>query len=79
MIEYRLCWNASTNISFEGASDWAEWGGFEETEEEVQNAASSVTGTMNIPQGLEEVLEASGFEWWVETRVAAASSKEGGS
>lgn len=68
MIEYRICWNASSNVSFKGHTDWDEWAGFEETMEEVEDSLSG--GTVDC-HGLSEALEASGFEWWVETREAA--------
>lgn len=66
MIEYRLCWSASSNISFRGETDWEPWseGG---TTAEVEDALYS--GRQEC-EGLNEVLEASGFEWWVETREA---------
>lgn len=65
MIEYRLCWSASSNINFRGETDWAPW-------DEEDDTAEDVDRTMNSGRvdclGLEEVLNASGFEWWVETR-----------
>ena len=71
MIEYRLRWNASTNASFDGSSDWAEWGGFEETEAEVDKLLNEPEGggCASLPVGLAEALEVSGFEWWAETRT----------
>lgn len=73
MIEYRICWNASSNISFEGCTDWCEWGGFEETVDAVIEAASaSPGGSYSVPPGLEEALEGSGFDWWTEAREVAS-------
>ena len=65
MIEYRICWSAGSNISFKGATDWNEYGGFEETPDEIE---AEMCNGGQIPQGLEEALEVSGFEWWIETR-----------
>lgn len=69
-IEYRIGWSASSNASFSGFTDWEEWGGFEETESEVEAALYEQEGA--IAPGLEEALSGSGFEWWVETRTAGA-------
>lgn len=66
MTEYRICWSASSNASFRGAGDWNEWGGHEESEAEIEDALTTSEGP--LPQGLEEALEFSGFEWWVEFR-----------
>lgn len=68
-IEYRVCWSASSNISFRGATDWEtaeDWG---ETAEEVETALNDTKG--GTPEGLEIALDRSGFEWWVETREAS--------
>ncbi len=67
MIEYRVCWSAGSNISFHGSTEWDEWDGFEETEADVQAALGA--GGLNC-EGLSMALEASGFDWWIETRVA---------
>lgn len=64
-VEYRVCWTASSNISFRGATPWrdgADWG---EDAEEIEDALSG--GALAI-EGLEIALDASGFEWTVETR-----------
>lgn len=66
-FEYRIGWAASSNATFRGATDWAERGGHEETAEAVEEVATTMNG--GLAQGLEEALEASGFEWWIETRV----------
>lgn len=65
-VEYRICWTASSNISFRGATPWrdgADWG---EDAEEIEDALDSLTG--DLPEGLQMALDASGFEWRVETR-----------
>lgn len=59
MPEFRVCWSASSNISFKGSTDWDEWDD-EASEEEVAVALGS--------SGLDMALDASGFEWWVEIR-----------
>lgn len=70
-LEYRISWSASSNISFRGSTDWNPWGGFEETAEEVEDALYRSDGRpMALPVGLEEALEQSGFDWWVEVRKA---------
>lgn len=68
-IEYRVCWRADTNINFKGATDWSEWGGFEESVEEAEKALLGPIDGGQLPQGLEEALAASGFDWWPEVRV----------
>lgn len=75
-IEYRVCWSASSNISFHGKSDWQPWEDDDEaTGDEVERWVSekSMDGHIGfqVPEGLETALEASGFEWNVETREAA--------
>lgn len=72
MIEYRICWSASSNIAFHGATDWEEWGD-EGDPEEVLMECEDGSRQYNAPPGLDIALEASGFEWYVETR---ASDKE---
>lgn len=64
-IEFRLCWSASSNISFNGAADWEPWGDEDATAKEVEDALYAGRTTC---EGLGAALEASGFEWWVETR-----------
>lgn len=64
-FEYRVCWNASSNIIFEGASDWEEWHDNEDTVEDIQNELELGN---QLCDGLELALSFSGFEWWVETR-----------
>lgn len=60
-MEYRICWSASSNASFEGATDW-------EIAEGDPEAELSKGGWGDMPEGLAIALEASGFDWWVETR-----------
>lgn len=67
VIEYRICWSANSNISFRGETDWEPWNGDEATENEVQDALSAGPCDMH---GLQMALDASGFEWWAETRSA---------
>jgi hypothetical protein len=67
-ILYRICWSASSNITFHSATDWDEWDEPDMSAEDVEERLCAVTGA--IPLGLEEALEASGFEWWVETKAA---------
>lgn len=69
-VEYRICWNASSNISFRGGTDWESW----EDDGDPEDVLSSPEreGHVNFPLGLGIALEASGFDWWVETREEAA-------
>lgn len=67
-LEYRICWSASSNISFRGQTEWRDAGDWGESDEEVEDALSDSNG--DIPHGLEEAMDASGFEWYVETREA---------
>lgn len=73
MIEYRIGWAASSNASFEGTSDWMEWGGHEETVAEVEEALNASAG---LSPGLEAALDLCGFEWWSEVRVVASDGQE---
>jgi FKBP-type peptidyl-prolyl cis-trans isomerase 2 len=65
MIEFRVCWNASSNISFNGETDWIEE--LDDTSAEDLEASLSA-GAGGISAGLELALEGSGFDWWVEIR-----------
>lgn len=65
MFEYRICWNAWTNITFRGATDW-EIDDEAETADEVESYLYE--GTNNLCLGLQIALESSGFDWWVEVR-----------
>lgn len=67
-IEYRVCWSASSNASFRGATDWREWDDDEATKDDIEDVLTG--GATRLSDGLEEALEASGFDWWVETRDA---------
>lgn len=64
-IEYRIGWSASSNASFGGTTDWQPWDDDAADAEQVEDLAQ-VGG--EIPMGLEDALNASGFEWWVEAR-----------
>lgn len=68
MIEYRIGWSASSNASFEGASEWMKWDGDEKTVAEVEEA---INASRERSPGLEAAIEWSGFEWWSEVRGAA--------
>lgn len=63
MIETRICWSASTNISFRGSTEWEPWDGGAEDFEDFMTK-----GQHNICEGLALALEGSGFEWWTEVR-----------
>lgn len=65
MIEYRIGWAASSNISFRGFTDWEPWEGEDVSIGVVEDSFYKIT---DIPEGLSIAIEASGFEWWVETR-----------
>lgn len=65
-MEYRICWSASTNINFRGATDWEEWDGYEESATEVEDALYQGDG--QIAEALGIAIEASGFDYWVELR-----------
>jgi hypothetical protein len=68
-LEYRICWAASSNISFRGNGSWRDASDWGESDEEVQDALSG-----EIPDGLKEAMNSSGFEWWVETREVSGAS-----
>ncbi len=84
-IEYRVCWSASSNISFHGATDWQTWEQFYEEDEPaptLKTVEESFDGPLDgghvaLPFGLEQALEASGFDWHVETREAQEVSSDG--
>jgi hypothetical protein len=56
--------------SFNGASDWYEAPNADDTTQEVEEALVNRQGCGGTCDGLEIALEASGFDWWVETREA---------
>jgi hypothetical protein len=73
MIEYRIGWSASSNISFDGHDDWQPWDDEDASAEDVEsylNEPERRDQHINLPPGLEMALEASGFDWYVETREA---------
>jgi hypothetical protein len=51
LMDYRLSWNASSNISFRGRTDWQEWDGDETTEEAVYEVLERGS---DIPEGLSD-------------------------
>lgn len=69
-MEYRIKWSAFSNINFRGATEWEEWVGEESTEDEVlRSVGRNLDGLpVALPFGLEQALDASGFDWDVETR-----------
>lgn len=64
MTEYRVGWDSSS-INFKGHSDWQEWDDPDASIDEIEDALS---GLNRLCDGLEFAIEASGFNWWVETR-----------
>jgi hypothetical protein len=70
-MEYRICWSANSNITFHGATDWQDWaetgGDPDATSDDIENIMSSEGGS-GMVYGLEDAINGSGFEWWVETR-----------
>lgn len=66
-FEYRVCWNANSNITFKGATDWEQWGD-DDVSPEDELTSPPGNGKINLPEALDMALEASGFDWWVETR-----------
>jgi hypothetical protein len=70
-LEYRICWATNTNVSFTGASEWKAWPDPGDDTAAIENALSDGAGSLG--DGLEMALEASGFEWWSETREAGAA------
>jgi hypothetical protein len=61
-LRYRVCWSASSNISFRGEGEWYEANEGESREEVEEN--------LDKGGGISEVLELaiaeSGFESWLE-------------
>lgn len=79
-IEYRVCWSASSNITFKGSTDWAEWDGDEGmSADEVRNALEEPEGGEREvwSTALEMAAEASGFEYRVETREVESEAVDG--
>lgn len=66
-VEYRVCWAASSNVTFKDEGEWhpANPG---ETAEEVEE---SLSRGGRLSDGMEIAINESGFEWWVETREVA--------
>lgn len=69
-MRYRVAWSASSNISFHGSSDWEDWDDPEATSSEIEEALTESKG--GIADGFDLVLDASGFEWWVEVEDGLA-------
>jgi hypothetical protein len=70
-LESRICWSASSNISFKGCTDWHE-DAPGSTVKEVEDYYYG-SGGGAIGEGLSMALEGSGFDWWVETREVGVS------
>lgn len=66
MIEYRVCWSASSNITFHGATEWEAWEDEDATANQI--AEEMEAGSGGAPRLLAEVLEEAGLEYWLETR-----------
>jgi hypothetical protein len=65
-IEFRVKWTASSNISFHGATPWKDGEDWGDDAEEIEDALDYLVG--DLPPGLQMAMDASGFEWAVETR-----------
>jgi hypothetical protein len=74
-LEYRICWNAGSNISFRGATDWDTWDE-DSAPDEVLGEPENNTQPSNLPPGLDIAIEASGFDWWIETREMSARARK---
>lgn len=64
LFEFKVSYEASSSIHFDGDSDWQELGEFrtiEEAEDYIHQGAA-------ISIGLEAAIEASGFGWNAEVR-----------
>ena len=66
-MQYRINWSASSNISFHSCTDWEEWDDPDADGTAIEDALLS-SGGNGISEGLEQALEASGFEWWIEVQ-----------
>lgn len=66
-FEYRVTWASSSMYHFKGESDWNDWDGDAADPEGIEEELTR-GGMDDFPRGLEEVLEASGFDWGVEIR-----------
>lgn len=65
MIEYRIGWS----VNLHGAGGDGEWIEFEGDATTPEMAKEEIQRTGDgFSRGLEEALEAAGFDWWVETR-----------
>ncbi len=64
-MEYRICWSASSNISFNGSTDWDN---IEDPDITIEEFENTFTDNSIVSEGLSIALEASGFEWWIETQ-----------
>lgn len=67
-LRYRVCWSASSNITFRGHGAWheAEEG---ETRDEIEAALDKGDG--DLSEVLEMALAESGFECWLEFEADA--------
>lgn len=69
-FQFRICWTASSNITFKGKGEWRnadDWLMADDaiTQETIENALNEGG---NASEGLALALEESGFEWWVEVK-----------
>lgn len=65
-MQYKLTWSAMSNVNYYGETEWKDYWDKDATEAEIlKDLQFSSSG---ISDGLQEVLEASGFEWDIEVR-----------
>lgn len=76
-VEYRVCWSASTNITFRGESEWEMYDDPTASEKQVEGALTESKGGF-LSDGFEMALDLSGFEWWIETRLAEGEERSDG-
>lgn len=71
-FEWRVVWSASSNIGFNGSSEWEPWEDDADSIEEVQNALEhrSPGGAPSIAE--ETFWEQAGLEYYAEVREAQA-------
>ena len=66
-FEWRVCWHGGF-INSDSHSDWEEYDGQGETEDEIMEDLNERTGTPSYSIAEERFWEATSVEYWVEVR-----------
>lgn len=73
-FEWRICWSASSNITFKGQTDWEPWDDDEETVDEVESALCVGSRSSIVDDAF---CNSSGVEYYPEVREIGHAGEDG--